>query len=219
MPPTKNGRQNLAGVSRQTADGVFYTNGRYVCRRLRDGVPCNREMADTRHSISSHNSYFHTAGRYQQLMALGHYHCTEDGCNHESPTFNAILGHLRSSHGFRGSSDPLKLHYGIPVPTKRKRKTEAKQNGRKKQRQDSGEGGGQNRLQEDEEGQENTPQDTEEDPEADDDLLYFIDPHLREWDRRHGGGGGGDFGGGGTGNGGSGLGGQILSSGVIAASS
>lgn len=57
---------------------------------------------------------------------------------------------------------------------------------------------------------------TEEDdyPTYDDDLLFFLDPRLRKWDRDHDGSGDGN-----AGNGSSGLGDQILSSNVIAATS
>ncbi|KAJ8126235.1 hypothetical protein O1611_g7403 [Lasiodiplodia mahajangana] len=138
MPRTKTDHPNSSAVARETADGVFYENGRYLCRRLENGTPCNREMAGTAHSIGSHNSDFHKEGRYQLLQAEGDYKCIHDDCKHRSCTFNAILGHIRNVHGFRGSSDSLKLHYGIPIHNKRKREGKAEEkSGCKKQRQEA----------------------------------------------------------------------------------
>ncbi|KAI1346486.1 hypothetical protein F5Y01DRAFT_319696 [Xylaria sp. FL0043] len=123
MPPTRKWQQNMSGVVRRTADGVFYANGRYRCQKLENGVPCNREMADKSHNISSHNSDFHTDSAYRRNMTPGNYLCYVDGCNHRSPTGFAILGHLRKRHGFTGDSDPVKIYYGIPLSSKKKKKT------------------------------------------------------------------------------------------------
>ncbi|KAH8161501.1 hypothetical protein CIB48_g6755 [Xylaria polymorpha] len=223
MPLTKKGYQNTSGVSRQTADGVFYANGRYLCQRIENGAPCNREIAGTSHSISSHNSDFHKPGRYQQLMARGDYKCTWDGCNHQSANFQAILGHMRTSHKFRGSSDPLKRHYGIPVSAKRKGDNDVEGNRRKKHsrqntlqtikeddREDTCED---TRVELEENHHEKSGQESEDDGNDDDDYLDFIDPLLRKWDKENGGSGND-----GAGGGGSSLGGQLLSSNVIAAS-
>ncbi|KAI0814115.1 hypothetical protein GGR55DRAFT_496260 [Xylaria sp. FL0064] len=122
MPPTRKWHQNMSGVVRYTNDGVFYANGRYRCQKFENGVPCNREMADKSHNISSHNSDFHTDSGYRRNMAPGNYPCYVDGCNHRSTTPLAIIGHLRKRHGFRGSSDPIKIHYGIPLRRKKKTK-------------------------------------------------------------------------------------------------
>ncbi|KAI0102603.1 hypothetical protein GGR51DRAFT_574063 [Nemania sp. FL0031] len=137
MPRTKADHTNTSGVARQTADGVFYQNGRYLCQRVENGTPCNKEMAGNTHSISSHNSRFHRAGPYRELQAAGDFKCFHENCEHRSPTFHAILGHIRYAHGFRGSSDAIKLHYGIPVNTKRKREGNAEESGSKKPRQEA----------------------------------------------------------------------------------
>ncbi|KAI0471376.1 hypothetical protein F4859DRAFT_117765 [Xylaria cf. heliscus] len=229
MPPTKRGYQNMSGVLRQTADGVFYADGRYLCQRVENGIRCNRQIAATRHSISSHNSDFHTPGRYQQLMARGDYECIEDGCNHKSMNFQAILAHIRGSHNFKGSSDPLKAHYGLPVSTKttkRKRGDYVKGNRCKKNCNADNQHSPQKTLptikEDDREDtreepienlQENDGQESEDNRDGDNDYLDLIDPRLRKWDEDNGGSGNG-----GAGSGGSSLGGQLLSSNVIAAS-
>ncbi|KAI8948587.1 hypothetical protein F4801DRAFT_443651 [Xylaria longipes] len=226
MPPTKKGYQNTSGVSRQTADGVFYVNGRYLCQRLENGTCCNREIAATTHSISSHNSDFHTPGRYRQLMAKGDYKCTQDGCSHQSENFQAILAHIRSAHKFKGSSDPLKRHYGIPVGTKRKGDNDVKGNRQKKRqkalqtiKEDDGDTREDTRKKLEESRHEKGGQESEDGrddddgDDDDDDYLDLIDPRLRKWDKDNGGSGNG-----GAGSGGSGFGGQLLSSNVIAAS-
>ncbi|KAI0530363.1 hypothetical protein GGR58DRAFT_508534 [Xylaria digitata] len=212
MPRTKKGHTNTSGISRQTADGVFYVDGRYLCQRLENGTPCNREMAGTSHSITSHNSHFHAEGSYRRQMARGEFNCTEDGCSHQSPTFAAILGHIRRRHAFKGSSDQLKIHYGIPICRKRKA-DEPKKDSRKKTRTDSQE------VQEVPEESRPGVEDVDDDEETEDDRddyegLEFIDPLLLKWDKGSGGSGYDRFG-----DGGSGLGGQILSSNVIDASS
>ncbi|KAI1124896.1 hypothetical protein F5Y10DRAFT_19846 [Nemania abortiva] len=238
MPRTKPDHENTSGVIRQTADGVYYANGRYLCRRLINGTPCNREIAGTTHSISSHNSDFHREGQYQRLQARGDYPCSYAGCGHQSPTFNAILGHNRSVHGFRGSSDPLKEHYGIPIHNKNKRKREdevektvrkrqcqeAKDTIREDKHQDTKKDGSEDRRQEPKEGgRQNESQNPEGDNQGNsqedleivnykyNEFLDCIDPVLRKWDRDNNGFGDDD-----AGSGGSGLGGQILSSNVLA---
>ncbi|KAI1421443.1 hypothetical protein F5Y12DRAFT_705045 [Xylaria sp. FL1777] len=211
MPPTKRGHQNTSGVTRQTADGVYYADGRYMCQKLENGRPCNRQMAGNSHSISSHNSDFHTEGSYRRQMAQGNFICNQDGCNHQSRRFPAILSHIRRRHGFKGSSDPLKAHYGIPLRPQRKN-GKAKAADSKKPPVDTKKDCDENTHQESE-----GDNDAEEEPENyegyggyggyDNDL---IDPVLRKWDRDR------DMDDDESGNGGSGLGGQILSSNVIA---
>ncbi|TRX90610.1 hypothetical protein FHL15_008583 [Xylaria flabelliformis] len=209
MPPTRKGYQNTSGVSRQTDDGIFYVNGRYLCQRVENGVRCNREFAANSHSISSHNSDFHTPGRYQQLMARGDYKCAYDRCNHRSENFQAILAHIRSSHKFKGSSDPLKLYYGIPIRTRRKKSSQKNVPSIK---EDDLEGTLKNpcentREEPEELCDEKSEQESEDDHDDDDDYLDLIDPRLRKWDEDNG-----------SGNGGAGNSGQLLSSNVIAAS-
>ncbi|KAI2625541.1 hypothetical protein GGS21DRAFT_307014 [Xylaria nigripes] len=98
---------------------------------LRDGTPCNREVTDTPHSISSHMSDFHRDGAYQRGMAPGTYECWEESCDHESPTYFAIEQHIRRKHGFRGSSKPLRLHYDFFPSTTRARGQPANSGGAK----------------------------------------------------------------------------------------
>ncbi|TGJ83855.1 hypothetical protein E0Z10_g4910 [Xylaria hypoxylon] len=244
MPPTKKGHTNKSGVSRQTADGVFYVDGRYLCRRLENGTPCNREMAGTSHSITSHNSDFHAAGSYRRQMVQGDFRCKEDDCTHQSPTFPAILAHIRRRHAFKGSSDHLKRHYGIPIYRKRKQEKAKERNRNKKDnREESRHEVGNTVAAENPLPPSDYPLSPLEPAAADDDAivppsLFFsssvhddgdsehtaeddddeghdcIDPLLLEWDKRNDGSGNGRFG-----DGGSGLGGQILSSNVINASS
>lgn len=164
-------------------------------------------------------------------MADGDYKCREDGCDHESPNFLAILTHARRAHGFRGSSRPLQDHYGIPLPSPKKRKNEVEKKSHKKPRHEVKEDGHKEGTPNSkEESRENEPQDskedgceqsrqdgkdeaTEEDDNLDDDgELSLIDPRLRKYDRDRDGFGDGD-----AGNGGSSLLEQILSSNVIAA--
>ncbi|KAI1742784.1 hypothetical protein F4680DRAFT_26668 [Xylaria scruposa] len=209
MPPTRKGYRNTSGVSRQTNDGIFYANGRYLCQRIENGVRCNREFAANSHSISSHNSDFHTPGRYQELMARGDYKCVNGDCNHQSDNFQAILAHYRSSHKFKGSSDPLKLLYGIPVRTRRKKprqtnipsiKEDDREDIRKATCEDTREEVKKNCN-------EKSEQESEDESDDNDEYLDLIDPRLRKWDEDNGDSGNG-----------SGLGGQLLSSDVIAAS-
>ncbi|KAI0506493.1 hypothetical protein F5B22DRAFT_623278 [Xylaria bambusicola] len=133
MAPTKKGHKNTSGVLRETPNGVFYLDGKYICQRRENGRPCNREMAGTNHSITSHNSKFHAEGPYKRQMAEGQYACFEDGCGAECSTFGAILAHVRRYHGFRGSSDPLKIRYGVALSDKGKGKGKVtKKDGRKR---------------------------------------------------------------------------------------
>ncbi|KAI1747576.1 hypothetical protein F4782DRAFT_418005 [Xylaria castorea] len=217
MPPTKKGYQNASGVSSQTDEGIFYVNGRYLCQRIENDTRCNREIAATRHSISSHNSDFHTPGRYRQLMARGDYKCNHDGCNHQSENFQAILAHNRSSHKFKGSSDPLKRHYGIPVGTrnpKRIRDKKPRQKTLPAVKEDDREETHEDAREELKENcDKKSGQESEDDRDHDDNSLDLIDPRLRKWDKDNG-----NSGNGGAGSGGSSLGGQLLSSNVIAAS-
>ncbi|KAF2972745.1 hypothetical protein GQX73_g680 [Xylaria multiplex] len=210
MPRTKKGHANTSGISRQTADGVFYVDGRYMCQRLENGTPCNREMAGTSHSITSHNSDFHAEGSYRRQMARGEFNCIEDGCSHQSPTFAAILGHIRRRHAFKGSSDQLKIHYGIPICRKRKA-DKPKEDSRKKTRTE----GKEEEREETRVGVNNVVDgESTEDDRDEYEGLEFIDPRLLQWHKDNGGSGHDRFG-----DGGSGLGGQILSSNVIDASS
>ncbi|KAI0905132.1 hypothetical protein F4823DRAFT_155562 [Ustulina deusta] len=207
MPPTKKGHKNTSGVSRRTANGVFYADGKYLCQKIENGKPCNREMAATSHSISSHNCHFHADGPYRRQMAQGDFVCLMAGCNHRSRTFAAILAHIRRRHDFKGSSDPLKTYYGIPLVHKRKHE-EAKEDDRKENTPYVKEDGHEKNLQEVED--ENDAVNESDDYEGYD----LIDPILRKWDRdNHGPGNGG------SGNGGSSLGGQILSSHIVTAAS
>ncbi|KAI1109944.1 hypothetical protein F5Y14DRAFT_386932 [Nemania sp. NC0429] len=230
MPPTKATRTNTSGVLRQTSDGVYYGDGKFLCKKVENGKVCNRMMEANTHTISSHNSDFHKNGSYQRCMAAGDYRCKEVGCKHRSPTFNAILGHMRKTHGLRGSSDPLKLQHGLPLS--KKRKNAAEEESRKKPRQEAKEDSYKGTPSSKEDSYEDKPQGTEEDgceqPHQDgkeeatdeedcldeEDSLFVIDPLLRKWDRDHEGFGDGD---GAGGNGGSNLFDQILSSNIIAA--
>ncbi|KAI0190636.1 hypothetical protein EV127DRAFT_78088 [Xylaria flabelliformis] len=209
MPPTRRGYQNTSGVSRQTDDGIFYVNGRYLCQRIENGVPCNREFASNSHSISSHNSDFHTPSRYRELMARGEYKCSYDGCSHQSENFQAILAHIRSSHDFKGSSDPLKVYYGIPIKTRRKKLSQRyipsiKEDDRETTLKDPREN---TREELEEHCNEKSEQESEDDHDDDDNSLDLLDPRLRKWDEDNG-----------SGNGGAGNSGQLLSTNVIAAS-
>ncbi|KAI0547712.1 hypothetical protein F4679DRAFT_355160 [Xylaria curta] len=210
MPPTKKGYQNTSSVSRQTDDGIFYVNGRYLRQRIENGVPCNREFAANSHSISSHNSDFHNPSRYQELMARGDYKCVYGDCNHQSENFQAILTHIRSSHEFKGSSDPLKLHYGISVRTRRKKPCQKnipsiKEDDCENTHVDTGED---SREEIKKNCNEESGQESADDRDDNDYYLDLIDPRLRKWDEDNDNSGNG-----------SGLGGQLLSSDVITVSS
>ncbi|KAI0870400.1 hypothetical protein GGS24DRAFT_107736 [Hypoxylon argillaceum] len=209
MPRTKAGYKNESGVSSQTDDGVFYVNGRYLCQRLKNGTPCNREMAATTHNISSHNSHFHKEGPYQEQMTKRIHECYHEDCDHKSDTFLAILGHLRRSHGFRGSSEPLFPIYGYPVRNKRKRKEPVEKKDRKKQRQGVKDVISENKPQEAKEEsngnkspepevsvREETPKEliqyTNDPYASSEEFLNCIDPALLQWDKGNVGSGDGN---------------------------
>ncbi|GAW17704.1 hypothetical protein ANO14919_071690 [Xylariales sp. No.14919] len=202
MPPTGRGYTNTSGVSRRTADGVFYVNGRYLCQRLENGTPCNREISSTRHSISSHNNHFHADSPYRRQMTRGKFPCRKDGCNHQSPTFAAILAHARRQHGLKGSANQLKILYGIPISRRRIREAvmgsgEARRESPPRTEEKGREEGPQGECHQGEGHQgENRPEENpqERHQEADNDggaggerrtavPLDLIDPRLINWDK------------------------------------
>ncbi|KAI1277314.1 hypothetical protein F5Y07DRAFT_398570 [Xylaria sp. FL0933] len=200
MPPTRKLQQNMSGVVRCTADGVFYANGRYRCQKLENGVPCNREMADKSHNISSHNSDFHTDSAYRRMMTPGSFPCYVHGCNHRSTTFAAILGHLRKRHRFRGSSNPVKMHYGVPLRSKKRKTNRVNQNDHNRGLSNLSENNREATLREDDYthlgGIGGSGGNVEPDIDA---LIQSIDPLLLNWSHTEANSGEGGFGSDGSG--------------------
>ncbi|KAI0425580.1 hypothetical protein F5Y09DRAFT_95713 [Xylaria sp. FL1042] len=153
MPPTAKSHQNTSGIVRQTDDGIYYANGRYLCQKIKDGKPCGSEISAKKHNVTSHNSSIHTNSAYLQKMARGEFECKE-GCGKISPTYQAMVGHLRRKHGYRGNSAAIKAYYNEEADEK------AKQDD-KKSPSDAGE-----------ENREETLQNGND----------FIDPRLLAWD-------------------------------------
>ncbi|KAI1764994.1 hypothetical protein GGR53DRAFT_465825 [Hypoxylon sp. FL1150] len=90
--------------------GIVLKNGKYQCTLYRwdktgtEEIPCTSIMANTSHSISSHNSKLHKNGAYAVHQAkeepLPCPHCDEYvGANHHS-----LISHVRKHHGHRNES-------------------------------------------------------------------------------------------------------------------